>query len=440
MRIRIQVTALTLLAGVLILGASACGGGSNASGGTSSHATSGEPEKISGKITVWDPFLGFSPAYGEAAKELDARFEKLHPGVTVDHVNQPFENYESLLQAAFTGHEGPDVLMMSPGNQGVLRYKSGLEELNSRLPDDMSEHLILWNSVSEGFSESAEAPRFAVPIGQGGTIFYYNKALFKKAGLPTEFSPDTWGEVEDAAKKLEAAGIQPIAAGNKEGYENDWWLTVGWPTANNQKQAIELTEGEMSYTDGPLEKAYQPAIAMAEAGLYPSNRFSTNFFPEGVAQFEEGKGAMIFGFWGNWKEYNPKLGANNVGIFLAPGGNYVEDVPEITMALPKFAKNKEAAWAYIEFLASPESQLTIFEKAGWIPNDTTVTLPASAPSQALQLQKVPEEHEVFASLAQMIPGDVLTTLRTEISQVLQGRESIDDALAAAQETAEKTTE
>src|SRR5262249_26080588 len=151
-----------------------CGGGSDDSsttgGGGEPSTTAGS--EVSGKITVWDVWDEAFPDYTKAAKVLDEEFEKEYPNVTVEHVAQPFENYEALLQAAFTGHEGPDVMMMVPGKQGVLRWTQGLENLDDRITPDMLENLTGWATMTEGFQEEGE--HYAVPIGVSGETFYYN--------------------------------------------------------------------------------------------------------------------------------------------------------------------------------------------------------------------------------------------------------------------------
>jgi multiple sugar transport system substrate-binding protein len=292
------------------------------------------------------------------------------------------------------------------------------------------------------YTEDPEAPRYGVPVGLGSEAFvYYNKKLFKKAGLPTDFQPKTWEEVEAAGKKLQAAGIQPFGGGNKEGYENDFWFFMGWPSFGTAQQAIELANGELPFTDKVVEEAYGPSIEMQEAGLYPADRFSTPLVPEGVGMFEEGHAAMAVVVAGSLFELREKLGEENFGLFQPPGAKYGQVSPNFGASVPKFAKNKEAAWAYAEFLASQEAQEIYLEKSGLLPNREDVKLPADAPSQFQQLLNIPKEYSsTLPVVAQMIPGSVLTTLRTEMSQVLQGRQSLQNALSAAQETAEKSTE
>jgi len=169
------VCMLALLCG-LVFGISACGGGGD-SGTTESGAAEGgstesettentagsAPTDASGKIVVWDVFYKLFPEYTKAVKPLDEAFEKEYPNVTVEHVAQGYEQYPALVQAAFTAHEGPDVMMMLPSYAGVLNYYQGLEELNDRVTPEMQEQLQGWYTMTPGYEE--EGPHYGVPIG-----------------------------------------------------------------------------------------------------------------------------------------------------------------------------------------------------------------------------------------------------------------------------------
>ncbi|MBS1677304.1 MAG: extracellular solute-binding protein [Actinobacteria bacterium] len=423
------------LAGLLAIALVACGGG----GDSQSGATGGSEANVSGKIAVWDFEYETTPGYTKAIKALDAEFEKLHPGVTIERTAQPYENYEAIYRAAFTAHEGPDIMTMSPGQSGVLSYKNGLEELNDRISPEMNESISQWESVTPGLA--AEGPRYGVPFGIQGWVFYYNKQLFAKAGLSTSFQPKSWGELISAGKRLKAAGIQPFAGGNKEGSETWGWFSLGFQSANTPQQTTELAEGKMSYTDEAVTKAFQPEIETQEAGLYPSDRFGKTAI-EGFTQFAEGKGAMILGFWttgGYWGDFNPAIGEKNLGIFYPPGNAQVGTLAGYADSIPVFAKNKDAAWALIEFLSSKKASETFFREAGILPNRGDVTLPKSAPVQARELVEASRSPErVIAPNAALQAAVNFGTMPAEMNQVLQGRTSLEGAQEAMQETAEKT--
>jgi ABC-type glycerol-3-phosphate transport system substrate-binding protein len=433
------VCMLALLCGV-VLGVSACGGssGSGASDSGSSGSEASTPAEASGKIVVWDVFDKLFPEYTKAVKPLDEAFEEANPDVTVEHVAQGFEQYPALVQAAFTAHQGPDVMMMLPSYAGVLNYYQGLEELNDRITPEMQEQLKYWYTMTPGYEE--EGPHYGVPIGSTDFIFYYNKALFKKAGLPTDFQPKTWDEVREAGEKLKAAGIQPFTGGDKEGYEDQWWWMLSWPTVNTKQQSIELGEGEIPFTSDTFAKAWGPEEMMEEAGLLEEDRFTTPFFTEGYEKFSEGKGGMTLGgsttvaYWG---EFNKALGEKNVGVFYSPGASYVTASPEYGWSIPTFAKNKDAAWAYLEFMSSKPAEEMLFEKAGLLPNRKDVKLPADAPEQARQIVDLYEENETFDDAAHLMPIQTSLQLATEAREYFQGRTSMEDMQKSLQESFEK---
>ncbi|MFG3756619.1 extracellular solute-binding protein, partial [Klebsiella pneumoniae] len=61
---------------------------------------------------------------------------------------------------------------------------------------------------------------FAMPYAFGTPIVYYNKDLFRKAGLDPDLKLRTWDDIIAAAKTIQhntgVAGVAHLAAGNKD--------------------------------------------------------------------------------------------------------------------------------------------------------------------------------------------------------------------------------
>jgi ABC-type glycerol-3-phosphate transport system substrate-binding protein len=436
MRTKVKLALSAALLSLMVLALAACGSGSSDGGGSDTGST--KPSDVSGTLTVWDIGSSSVAKLEEATKKLNAEFEKAYPNVKLEYVQQPLEGYVPLYQAAFTAHEGPDVMMMVSGAAGVLSYTKGLEVLNDRISPELDEQIINWSSVIPGFEN--EGDKYGVPVGIQGLIFYYNKKLFARAGLPTDFEPQTWEEVVEAGEKLKAAGIQPFTGGNKGGYENGWWFTLGAQSELTHQEAVELAEGERPLTDEAVAKAFGPEIMIEEAGLYPDERFTTPYSPDGVAAFGEGKGAMSIGFtsgYAYWGEYDKKLGEKNVGMFSPPHSSYLGRDASYVWSIPTFARNKDAAWAFIEFMSSAKSIETVVDVAGELPNRKDVPVPPNGPEQLDQIIESQQENPIYPTAAGMLSVAVLETMQTEINQVLQGRTSLEDAQKAMQEALEK---
>lgn len=422
------------------LGVAACGGSGGGSKTSSSKSSSASASKISGTIVVWDYEYKSLPSYTKASNQLDSEFEHLHPGVKVERIAQPFASYETHVRSAFAAHETPDLMLFSPGAAGVLHFKEGLEEVNSHISPEVEKETALWEAVTPGFKSSG--PHYGIPMGINGNMLYYNKALFAKAGLPREFKPKSWSEVVAAAEKLKAAGIQPFTGENKEGYENEFWLDWGWDSLNTHEQAVELGEGKMPYTSKLVETALGPEFEMHKRGFYPANTFSIALFTEGLPLFGEGKGAMGYGFasvTGYWGEYDKKLGEKNVGILTPPGTGKLNVEANNVFSVPKYAKNKEAAWAFLNFLASAHAWKVQDEVGGALPTRKDVSLPANAPVQAREIMSYVDSGKTQMSPHDMLPGSVglYGPFKAQISEALQGRKSLKAALSVVQEAAEK---
>jgi ABC-type glycerol-3-phosphate transport system substrate-binding protein len=440
MRSRVKLALGLALGCLLVLGVAACGGGSSSSGSSEPSSESAAGEDISGKVVVWDTEYESLPEYTDAIKQLDDEFEQLHPEVTVERVAQPLEEFETIYRTAFAAHEGPDVMMFQPGASRA--FTQGMEDISDRATPEMKEKMLFWELSSPDLETGGE--HFAVPIGSFGYAWYYNKKMFKEAGLPTDFQPESWDELRETAEALKAKGVPPLVAGNKEGAENLYWFSMALENGASEEEIRELALGEVPWTSDLVARAFQPEIEMQEAGVYPSGRFTTSLFSEAFGQFAEGKGAMILGFSnaiGYWGEFNEALGEKNVGTFLTPGlSQPVGLCDAFEIGIPSFAANKEAAWALVEFDASKEAQEVLQSVGGLVSNWPETDLPSSFPSQPnFYLQEARKRG------VQIIPNTVMPTpvvygpLESEMNEVLQGRKSLDEAQEAMQEAAERSS-
>lgn len=426
-----------LLVGLLVISITACGGGDGSSGGTSASSSN-----VEGTVTVWDFEYESFPEYAKAVDQLNAEFEREHPGVTVNWVAQPYSGYEATYRAAFAAREGPDVMAMQTGAAGILSFAKGLEVINDHLAPDLSDHILKagWESVTAELLTDGE--RYGVPIGLNGNVFYYNKKMFKRAGLPTEFQPESWVEVREAGEALKEAGLQPFTGGNKEGLENSFWWSQGFQTQNPPEATSELLNGEIAYTDPAFAQGFDPLIEMVDAGLFSKEWFSTPWIPEGYASFGNENGAMILGWWsqvGYWGEFNPTIGEENVGMFLPPGGSQVGVNGSFALSVPTFARNKDAAWALLNFYGSMHANEVLYKVAGNLPIRDDVPLSENAPEQAVQLVEWSRERETSIGALGAIPSNItFVTLPTEINRVLRGQAEMTEALDAMQEAYERS--
>jgi raffinose/stachyose/melibiose transport system substrate-binding protein len=178
-------------------------------------APTAEPEKVT--ITWWHIQVADDQKalWDSMAKEYMAA----HPNVNVEITVLENEAFKTKLTTVMQSGNPPDIFQSWGGGAMNEYAKAGLlKDITADLEKDG------WKDT---FSPGAlgvysyEGKYYGVPRDMGAVGFWYNKDLFKQAGI--EAPPATWTELLEDIKKLKAAGITPIALG-----EGDKWPGAFW--------------------------------------------------------------------------------------------------------------------------------------------------------------------------------------------------------------------
>ena len=70
---------------------------------------------------------------------------------------------------------------------------------------------------------------------------FYNKALFRKAGIAAP--PKTYKELLAQCAKFKAKGILPLAYGDRDGYSTDNWVTYDYASYMARATSRRSTPG-----------------------------------------------------------------------------------------------------------------------------------------------------------------------------------------------------
>ncbi|HLU20868.1 MAG TPA: extracellular solute-binding protein [Bacillaceae bacterium] len=296
---------------------------------------------LEGEITLW-VFAGEA----EPALYKDGiipEFNKDYPNVKVNLVGLEFGQMHDQLQTTLNAGSGaPDVALVEQGQ--FPRYVTGnlLEDLlqppynAGKYKDMVSEYnWERWKSV-----DGEEL--YGIPWDVTPGVFYYREDIYEQYGLPSD--PEELGEflkspenVLDAARTFAANGIYmfewrdspAIQYGDAVGYfdsEYNW-------TRNDDKMA-EL----LDFVKEGVQIGWAPQISILydDAGKQLVNQGKVASFPIGSFGARELR-AIFPEQEGKWRATSMPLGLN-VGL----GGS--------TFVIPSQSKNKEAAWALVEWM------------------------------------------------------------------------------------------
>jgi ABC-type glycerol-3-phosphate transport system substrate-binding protein len=384
------------------------------------------------EITVWDVNVSRNPTYYDAAK---AAFEKAHPGATLNFVGQPDAEYYTLLGTALASKTGPDVIWANGGAQ-AKNLIGGLLPLNDKLPD-------LISKVVGQSAFTVDGKLYFIPTTLQGHVVYYNKKLYKDAGLDPDKPPTTWAEVNKMCEAIKAKGKAAcFMMANKEGYEAEFFLSEMANQSLTAQQQADWAAGKLHWSDPPIKAILQTWVDTAKQGWYQEGGNSQTMFMDEFTLFEQGTAANVWGLLSNvahWKAFEADMGADNVGVYPMPSPTVAADQHEGAPGVPLdggvgYAVNKDSqhidlALEAIKTLVSPEVLSVLVNDAGIVPANTTVDV-SSIPSPGLKqimgwlaTRAVPTTH-ANASAAE------LDEWHRQSQALLNGDITVDDAAAA----------
>lgn len=210
----------------------------------------------------------------------------------------------------------------------------------------------------------ADGKVYGIPFQRSTPVLYYNKDAFKEVGLDPEQPPKTWADMVAAARKLTKPG------GERWGIEipSDgfpYWLFQGMAIGNG-KNVVGEAGNKVFFDDPAVVQALQAWLDLAS---------TEKVAPEGIVQwattpndFTSGKTAMAWHTTGSLTNIL-KEARFPVGVGFLPGlkqngaptggGNFYlfkKTPPE----------KQQAAWKFIQFMASPEIQARWTMDTGYV--------------------------------------------------------------------------
>jgi sn-glycerol 3-phosphate transport system substrate-binding protein len=231
---------LLAAAGALGAGAAlgACGAPGGASGGFK-QADMNVPKEYEGRtnVLVWSPWT--EAAHGAVVKMCND-FNKSQTDIYVGAESQvDYETLNQKLSAAIQAKATPDVVCF-PEFQWLEFYFAGaFVELDPYFTDDWNLDIFIQNYVKEGV---AAGKTYVVPFARSTPLFYFNRDVYAKAGLPEE-GPKTWDDLAEYAPeiaKIKAGGrpMRSVAFGPKDGWYGQAHI---WAWGGNNSREFEVT-------------------------------------------------------------------------------------------------------------------------------------------------------------------------------------------------------
>ncbi len=289
--------------------------------------------------------------------DLCAKYAETHPGVIVEPIFAG--DYVQTMQRTLTSSKAgnpPDLALLTSADvwtavdEGII---IPLQQFIDKEPEGFLDRFF------PGMLEDAKVAGefYAVPFSKSTPIFYYNKDMFRDAGLDPEHSPETWEELEEYSRILTTEdhyGCEiPI----------DQWLMSIFILQNGGK--INNLEGTETYLDTPEAiEAMEFVLSLVEKGYMPAKRL----FGDSSSDFVAGKTAMMYNSTGSLAFVRDSasfdwgvgfLPAGKERVVATGGGQFV-------ICAGTSERRQQAAWEFVKWMTEPEQTMVWSQGSGFI--------------------------------------------------------------------------
>lgn len=368
-------------------------------------------------------YMNFSSNDGHE-KDLTAivnAFQTANPNITVQVETVPYADYFTKLQTSVAGGTAADAFELNYENFVTYAKNGSLAELKNV---DTS---VYKKSLVEAFNDGGK--QYGVPESFSNVVLFYNKALFKKAGVAEPTDAWTWKDEQAAAAKLTDKGAKVWGDYQPVSY-NEFYKVL----AQNGGEFLNVGKTEATFNSPAGVEAAKFLIDKVGKSM-PTEADGAGTPDFDSKLFKSGKLAM----WhtGIWMFSAMAEAPFEWDVVVEPGNTKKASAMFVNgLVVSAASKNAEAAQKWVTFLASSDETTKTRLATSW-------ELPPVADEAKLAPyldQKKPANRKaVFAALEETVLPPVIERqqemqdlVTAELTAAAAGRKPVEKALADAQ--------
>lgn len=428
-----------LVTGVLASTALFLLGGCGSSSAKSNAASSSEKTSDGKKTIDFWSFWG-SGARKEVIEEIIEDYNQSQDKIQVNYKYQPWGDIWTKSLSAITAGNSPDVIVQDINSVAQRAEAQQATNLSKYVDEDTSKDFYpqLWDTVEY------KGDPYAIPFNTVTQVIFYNKKLFKEAGIAEKDLPTTWDELEKTAHQLDKKdkkeftriGFYPLwnlgadvwalnADNGTSWFDQDDKIKID---TKNKVEALEWIQDWQDYygkdTINKLEAEFGSGVSDPFiSGLVAMRAQNINYYSSLMENAPEDFDFGVIPL--------PEKGSGH----WSWGGGFVLEVPY-------GAKDPESSYDFIKYLSSPEVQEKFGEKsfdimASKTANENLVKNEQLSDKGRMIYQMADEnfKNTVITPVPLAAP-DYTTLVNEQIDQILLGTKTPKEGLADAQKAVE----
>jgi sn-glycerol 3-phosphate transport system substrate-binding protein len=344
-------------AAALALATVGCSGGSDSGYG---QAKGNVPDKYAKRtrVVLWSAYSG-KP--GKTLSELAQKFNDSQDEVYVEVQFQgTYDQASQKTAAAIQAKQIPDLVTFSEVTWHRFYLNDLLEPLDGYFTGDFAKSVYQEQLLSEGV---LKGKTWWLPFARSTPLFYYNKTLFAKAGLPDR-GPNDWDEWYGWSKQL--AGLRVSGKQVKmecyQKVDGDWQFQGSvWQWGGAYSDGLTVT---INKPEAVAAAEWQRKLIFDDKIAYMADSPTTDFSNQLVATVVTSTGSLSTALEA------AKKGGWEVGTAFVPG-KVAQVVPTggggLSILRYATSKRKKAAFSFIKFLADPANAAYWCVQTGYMP-------------------------------------------------------------------------
>ena len=291
----------------------------------------------------------------DAWESMAERFHELHPNITIEFQDVPFEEMHDKLVTQIAANNPPDAAYIDASMVAEFSSRNALVSLDNYVAQSQAIDL---EDYVEAFLRSAkfEGKLYGLPIDGESTGLFYRIDRFEEAGLDPNKPPKTWDEFQLYAEKLtnvEEKKYGTIVFANEAAYYFYPWL---WQAGGDTLAA----NGTDVIWDSP--EGQEAANFYVNLAKYSPPDFLASNSWDGRVAFANGDVAMyVAGAWfaGTLLTEFPDETGKWATAPLPENKRCATTIAGENLVVFSASKNPEAAYKWIEFVSAPHNMATL---------------------------------------------------------------------------------
>ncbi|QDP97905.1 ABC transporter substrate-binding protein [Microlunatus elymi] len=309
-------------------------------------------------LIAWHSYGGST---GKALQTIVDAFNNSQSDVYVETQFQgSYEDTQQKLSATIIARQIPDLTVLSEVTWRAMHLADALEPLNDYFDDELQPSDYIDQFIEEG---TVKGKIWWLPFARSTPLFYFNKSVFTKAGLPGR-SPETWDEFAEwapAIKKVTVgkSNVMPLAL---DGGYSAWYFQGNmWQWKAHYSDGLDI---QLDSPEGIAAATWMADFIRKHKAAYLSAKSSIDFGNQAaaaalmstasLAQTTELAKASKFdlgtGFMPKHDQFGCPTGGSGWGI--------------MTKAT---TERKQAAFEFLKFLGRPENSASWTMATGYLP-------------------------------------------------------------------------